>query len=189
MKHILALFLFSISLSACGGLSKGDGNSGGKPFQSKTLFTHSLRQKIEETADIKKVQFYTTRAIKMKRASSSEELEVTTDGKVVLKEGDRKEKVELERNLPGVCIAAYEDRLQISFSEGTYLIFRKDFSGTYSLLVERDIRGIAKIQYGTETYELQAGSDEAKLAIDKQFKNEDENDERNESGRRIGGGL
>ncbi|MEN0051867.1 MAG: hypothetical protein AAF806_32680, partial [Bacteroidota bacterium] len=129
MKHILALFILSISLSACGGLSK-DGESGSKkPFQSKTLFTHALRQKIEENADIKKVQFYTTRAIKMKRASSSEALEVTTDGKVVLKEGDRQEKVELERNLPGVCVAAYEDRLQISFSEGTHLIFRKDFGG------------------------------------------------------------
>jgi len=176
-----------ILLQACGGV-KDASETSKKPFQSKTLFTHQLRQQIEATADIKKVQFYTTRKIKMKRVSTSEGLEVTKDGKVVVKEGDREEMIELEKDLPGVCVAAFEDRLQISFSEGTHLIFRKDFVGTYSLLVDRDIRGVAKVQYGTETYELMAGGDEAKLSIDKAFKNEDEEDEREESGRRIGNG-
>jgi len=185
MKNIVALFSIIILLSACGGLNNA--SSGKKPFQGKTLFTQELRNTIEENADLKKVQFYTTRRIKMKRVASSEGLEVTSDGKVVVKEGDRAETIELERDLPGICVAAFEDRLQISFSEGSHLIFRKDFVGTYSLLVERDMSGKARIQYGTETYELLPGSDEAKLAIDKQFKKEDENDERAEQGRRIGG--
>lgn len=187
MKNIVTLLTFMILLQACGGV-KSTSESSKKPFQSKTLFTHQLRQQIEANADIKKVQFYTTRKIKMKRVSTSEGLEVTKEGKVVVKEGDREELIELEKDLPGVCVAAFEDRLQISFSEGTFLIFRKDFVGTYSLLVDRDIRGVAKIQYGTETYQLMAGGDEAKLSIDKTFKNEDEEDEKAESGRRIGGG-
>lgn len=184
MKNIWVVLIFSMLLSTCRVVSV-DGDK--SPFQGKTLFTHDLRKKIEGTADIKKVQFYTTRAIKMKRASSSEALEVTKEGKVVVKEGDREEKIELDRNLPGICIAAYEDRLQISFSEGSHLVFRKDFGGTYSLMAEPNMRGVFTVTYGTETYELLPGSNEAKLAIDKQFKKEDENDEREENGRRIGG--
>ncbi|MEM1324961.1 MAG: hypothetical protein AAGI23_03355 [Bacteroidota bacterium] len=182
MRHFWILLTASILLTSC-----IFGKKEKSPFQGKTLFTHDLRKKIEDAADIRDVQFYTTRAIKMRRVSSSEELEVTSDGKVVLKEGDKEEKIELDRNLPGVCIGVYEDRLQISFSEGSHLVFRKDFSGTYSLLVEPDMTGKFRITYGTETYELLPGSNEAKLAIDKQFKNEDENDEREENGRRIGG--
>lgn len=182
MKKILALLVIT-SLMSCGLLKKNQ-----KPFQGKTTFTHEIRKQIEDFADITKVQFYTTRTIKMKRISSSKDLEVTDDGKVVVKQGEKAESVTLERDLPGVCISAFEDRLQISFSDGTYLVFRRDFIGTYSLLVERDLSGKAKIQYGTETYELAPGSDEAKLAIDKQFKREDNKDQRNEQGRRIGGG-
>lgn len=185
MKKILALFGMALFMASCSVLSGG--KAGGTAFQGKTLLTHELRQQIEEFSDVKKVQFYTTRRIKMTRVSSSEGIEVTNDGKVVVKEGDREEVITLERELPGVCVAAYEDRLHISFSEGSYVVFRRDFVGTYSLLVERDFRGMARLQYGTETYELAPGSDEAKLAIQKDFKKEDEEEERNESGRRIGG--
>ena len=187
MKKIVVLLGISLFMASCGALSGGK-SGGGSAFQGKTLFTHELRQQIESFSDIKKVQFYTTRRIKMTRVSSSDGIEVTEDGKVVVKESAREEVITLERELPGVCVAAYEDRLHISFSEGSYVVFRRDFVGTYSLLVERDFRGVARLQYGTETYELAPGSDEAKLAIQKDFKNEDEDEERNESGRRIGSG-
>lgn len=185
MKKIIAFLSLVLFLLSCSGLKQ----DGGKPFQGKTLFTHEFRQKIEEFGDIKNVQFYTTRRIKMKRISTSKDLEITTDGKVVEKVGDREEEIILERDLPGVCVEAFEDRLKISFSEGSFLIFKKDFVGTYSLQVNRDMGGNASVQYGTETYKLAPGGDEAKLAIDKQFKKDDKEDERNESGRRIGGGL
>ena len=185
MKKILVCLITIITTVGCGSLKDSTSN----PFQGKTLLTHDLRKQIEDFADIKKVQFYTTRRIKMERVTSSKDLEVTDDGKVVLKEGDREETIVLDRDLPGVCVSAFEDRLQISFSEGSYLIFRRDFVGTYSLLVERDMRGVARVQYGTETYEISPGGDEAKLAIDKQFKREDEDADRDESGRRVGSGF
>lgn len=185
MKKIIAFFAIAFLFASCGSLNK----NAKSPFQGKTLFTHEMRQRIEEFGDIKKVQFYTTRRIKMTRVSTSEGIEITSDGKVVEKVGDREEEIVLERELPGICVEAFEDRMKISFSEGTFLIFKRDFVGTYSLVVERDVSGTSKVQYGTEMYKLAAGSDEAKLSINKQYKKDDKEEEREESGRTIGGGL
>lgn len=185
MKKYLVLFGVILMCISCGSTSKTTTTQ--RASNGKTLFTHDLRRQIEEFGDIKKVQFYTTRRVKMRRLTSTDGVEIAKDGTVVVKEGDYEESITLERDLPGVCVSALEDRLEISFNDGSYLIFRKDFMGTYSLQVERDMRGVARVQYGTESYQLQPGSDEAKLAIAKQFKKEDEGDERVESGRKIGG--
>ncbi len=186
MKKYLVLFIVALICFSCDTTSKSK-STNQKASNGKTMFTHDLRRQIEEFGDIKKVQFFTTRRIKMRRITSTDGVEIATDGTIVVKEGDYEESITLEKDLPGVCVSALEDRLHISFSDGSYLIFRKDFMGTYSLLVERDMRGVARVQYGTESYQLQPGSDEAKLAIAKTFKKEDEGDERVESGRKIGG--
>lgn len=185
MKNVLALlFVVSFFLS-CGSSKKT--TSSGLLGNSKTLFTHDIRQKIEENANLKDVQFYITRKVVMKREQSKNELEVTADGKVVIKEGDIAEKVVLEKELPGVLVEVFDDRLHVSFNEGSFLVFKRDFGGTYSLTADWDFRGYGRIQYGTETYKIDPEGREAKLAIDKQYKKEDNQDNKQEQGRRVSG--
>jgi len=187
MKNVVVLLFITILLAACGASSKT--KTSGILGNSKTLFTHEIRQRIERDADLRDVQFYITRKITMKREQSNEELEVTSDGKVVIKEGDFQEKIVLEKDLPGVATEIFDDRIHVSFNEGSFLVFKRDFGGTYSLTADWDFRGYGRIQYGTETYQIDPDGREAKLAIDKQFKKEDKEDDKQEQGRRVSGGF
>ncbi len=187
MKKVLVALFITTLLAACGASTKT--KSSGILGNSKTLFTQDIRKLIEESADLRDVQFYITRKITMKREQSKEELEVTAEGKVVIKEGDIEEKIVLEKELPGVVTEIYDDRLHVSFREGSFLVFKRDFGGTYSLQADWDFRGYGRIQYGTETYQIDPDGREAKLAIDKQFKKENQEDDKQEQGRRVSGGF
>ena len=129
MKKYLVLFIVALICFSCDTATKSK-STNQKASNGKTMFTHDLRRQIEDFGDIKKVQFFTTRRVKMRRITSTDGVEIATDGTVVVKEGDYEESITLEKDLPGVCVSALEDRLHISFSDGSYLIFRKDFMGT-----------------------------------------------------------
>ncbi len=106
----------------------------------KVEFTRTLRKQIEAKGlDLKKIQYYNSKPIMLKRDLSSAETKVTS-GEGITEKGQSIEIIEIKKNTPGVCDKIFDDRMHIKFEIGNdrYLIFEEHlYTGFYQMKADK----------------------------------------------------
>jgi len=158
MNKYFWLLVIALSLSSCA--------------SRLVYFTEPLRQREAWTeADLRKIQFYTSRDIVLSRSLGKEET-VIESGRVILQEGRRIERVVIPARTPGVLVMMPgEKRLGISFeAEGreAFLMFgpQANNGDRYSLLAQEWTRDSGKVNYQGRTYRAEPASAYASLLVD-----------------------
>ncbi len=120
--------------------------------------------------DLKKVQFYVSEDIVLRRSLSKGE-SVISEGKIRLEEGRQIEEIIIESGTPGVLVfIPKKDRMAISFEKGSerYLIFGSNpkMGDNYALLAKNWDRTKGKVTYNGKEYTVTSKSAFASLMID-----------------------
>ncbi len=142
MNNFVLIIICSLSLAACKNL---------------VPYTDALRQNHNwSDAQIKKIQFYTSREIVLQRQLSQDET-VIQGGKIKIKDGRKIEEIIIQRGTPGIAIAVpSKDRIEVSFEkdDNHYLRFGiNPNAGTkFTLLATDWNNGIGKVNYSGKTY-------------------------------------
>ncbi len=120
--------------------------------------------------DLKRIQFYLSEDIRLKRIASSGDTEIK-NGKVKVTKDRMIDEVVIERGTPGVVIfSPKRDKLAISFDpddDSKYLIFGPNpkLGGQYVLLASSWKKHRGVVTYGGERYRL-IGSPYTKILLD-----------------------
>lgn len=108
----------SAALVAAGLLAFLSGCASYLPFSQELRDEHKL-----EAKDLKNLQFYTSHTITLRREAERGGREVTSGHKLLLIAGKQIEEVVIEKHTPGIVLAASANSLEVSFDEGTSLVF------------------------------------------------------------------
>lgn len=105
----------------------------------KVTFTRDLRSQIEaQGLNPKKIQYYNSQAIVLKRVLSTSETKVAS-GEVRLENGMNVEQIEIKKNTPGILDSVSGDLMYIRFEQGAnrYLVFKDNAYGEYELKADK----------------------------------------------------
>lgn len=137
-----------------------------------TYFTkdlHDQQQWSEE--DLKRVQFYTSSEIILTRLLTAGETMIS-GGKIIVKNGERYEKVVIPTGTPGVMIMMpAEDRMAISFetkNNESFLMFgpNPEYNNRFALLAQDWEKDQGQVHYGDKLYTVDAAYAYACLMVD-----------------------
>ncbi len=121
--------------------------------------------------DLKRIQFYVSKDIRLWRDISTTDESYIEEGKVRLVNGRNVEEVVIKKGTPGVLLfAPKENRFAIGFDdkEDNFLMFgpNKRSNGKYKLLAKEWGRSTGKITYNGQTYNVSSDDAYAGLMID-----------------------
>ena len=105
----------------------------------KVTFTEPVRTQIEaNNLDLKKVQYYNSKAIILKRVIATNEQKVTS-GQVRMENGVMIEEIQIKKNTPGVIDEIEPGKIRIRFEqgEGRTLLFEPNIYGQYELKADK----------------------------------------------------
>ena len=146
---------------------------------SLSPYTQKLNDRYEwKESDLKKVQFYLSEDIVLRRKAESGKAEIT-QGEIKIIDGTRYEIVKFLKNTPGILLfMPKENRMAISFEEGSianYLMFgpNPNFNNRYVLLASDWNKHYGEVTYQGKKWETSSASAYAGLVIN--LKNIDQN--------------
>ena len=158
LKIPVFLLLLTISFSSCG--------------PNLRPFTRSLYQERNwSDGELKRVQFYLSDNIVMRRQASGSSFEVTS-GEIKIVDGRKVEEIVIPRGTPGILMfRPKQSRFAISFEEGNderYLIFGPNpkAGGKFVLLASEWNRRQGKVSYDGRKWDVDASSAYAALMVD-----------------------
>ena len=158
LAHIGWLILALFTLNACGPRLT--------PFTQRFYESYNF-----DESDLKKIQFYVSEDIVLRRALDGGNVEIS-EGKVRVVDGRKVDEIVIPRGTPGVLLfIPKEDRFAVSFEErGTdkYLMFgpNKKLNNQYAMLATDWDRRSGTVNYGGKKYHTSGGSGLARLMID-----------------------
>ena len=181
MSHAKSLFLFTtltITLfSAC------------SPVY--TYFTKDLyEQEKWSEDDLKRIQFYTSRDIVLTRQIGAGETSIA-GGKIIVKDGQRYEKVVIPNGTPGVLVMMpREDRMAISFEDKdneAFLMFgpNPEYSNRFALLAQDWEMEQGQVHYKDKVYIVDAQYAYACLMVDLRKEGQNQYETKSVKGRTI----
>jgi hypothetical protein len=121
--------------------------------------------------DLKKIQFYASQDIVLKRELSGEASEIIS-GKIKIENGREIEEVVIRKGTPGAFLfSPKNNRFAISFEEGgdsRYLMFGPNpkFNDRYSLLASEWKKKSGKVTYDGKKWRVATGDASAALLVD-----------------------
>lgn len=156
-----------------------------------TPFTQELYDKHRWTdSELKKIQFYLSEDVLLKRQMSSGESHIT-GGKIRIEDGRRIEEIRIPSGTPGVLLfKPKEKRFAVSFEsndDDLYLMFGPNpkLKNRYALLAKEWDDEQGKIHYNGNLYDVDAKSALAALMVDMKKTGTTEYDSRKAEGRRV----
>lgn len=157
MKYLVALFFFGSLLTACSPRLT--------PFTERVYDDFGWSE-----ADLRKIQFYVSRDIELKRQLSAGSSEIVS-GKIRIENGREVEVVTIQRGTPGVFVfSPKSDRFAISFEGGDdqYLMFGPNprSSGRFQLRAAEWDRDSGRVTYGGRRYWVDNSAAYAALLVD-----------------------
>jgi hypothetical protein len=105
----------------------------------KVTFTEPLRTQIESNGlDLKKVQYYNSKTIVLKRVMATNEPKVTS-GQVRMENGMMIEEIQIKKNTPGVIDSIGPGKVRIRFEQGAgrTLLFEPNIYGQYEMKADK----------------------------------------------------
>lgn len=105
----------------------------------KVTFTEPVRSQIEtNNLDLKKVQYYNSKTIVLKRVMSTNEPRVTS-GKVSMENGVMIEEIQIKKNTPGIIDSLGKGEIRVRFEQGQgrTLLFAPNIYGHYELKADK----------------------------------------------------
>lgn len=123
-----------------------------------------------EEGDLKKIQFYLSRDIRLKRNIEGGSAEVI-EGKIIVENGRQVEQVVIPKGTPGVFIfSPKKDRFAVSFedSDDRYLVFGPNpkYSDRYVLLASEWNRNNGEVSYAGKKWQVSTEEAYAALLVD-----------------------
>lgn len=121
------------------------------------VFTDDIRRNfINQGIDIKKVQFYNSKKIVLRKDLNSEGLQVTS-GLLMQEKEQASEKIYILKNTPGVCDSINEYYIYISFEKGKNFCFTRNYDDKinqkFKLKTLNKDKNL-KIEYNNKKYEI-----------------------------------
>ncbi|MCU0345536.1 MAG: hypothetical protein MUC59_01250 [Saprospiraceae bacterium] len=175
-QHLVLLAMFSMVLfSACNKLS---------------YFTEDLNERYRWTEDeLKKIQFYVSQDIVMKREVSGGDREVVS-GKIKIEDGRQIEEVVIRKGTPGAYLfSPKENRFAIGFEESNdrYLVFGPSpkYSDRFVLMASDWDRRSGDVSYDNKTWRVSSDNAYAALLVDLRKMNKVDKDTRVAKGRKV----
>jgi hypothetical protein len=154
LRYLLPLFGVIFLLSSC----------------SKDIyFTQEIRKNLRKHhVDLRKVQFYNSKKIVLKRDLTYEETKVAR-GTIKLENGHYVEEIIIPKLTPGVVEDSSRNNLQVAFEEGKNrgLSFVLNDKKKYQISAQVWSKGFGKIAYDTLVYFIEPSSDKAMLKVKK----------------------
>lgn len=157
LKNILPLFVIGLFLASCS--------------PRLTPFTQRLYEESNWTkAELKRIQFYLSEDIKLKRSLSGGSSEII-NGKIKIEDGREIEEVVIPKMTPGVFVfSPKEKRFAISFedSDARFLMFGPNpKAGNRYVLLASEWKGrTGKVKYDDKTWRVDANDAIANLLVD-----------------------
>lgn len=158
LKIPVAMLFLLLTVSSCG--------------PNLRPFTRSLYQERNWTEnELKRVQFYLSENIVMRRQVSGSTFEVTS-GEIKIVDGRKVEEIVVPRGTPGILLfRPKESRFAVSFEEGNdnrYLVFGPNpkAGGRFVLLASEWNRRQGKVTYDGRKWDVDAGSAYSSLMVD-----------------------
>ena len=130
----------------------------------KIPFTQVVRDKYKlSDEDLKRIQFYVSDAIVLRRGEELGREKGTDNGTLVIKSGKNLEQIVFKRNTACVINSVVDNtKFSVSFEDGAnkFLVFgsEADPNGYYSLKALDWNSGKGKVTYGDQTYYSNSGS-------------------------------
>lgn len=122
---------------------------------SHIAFTQELREEYNLTDDeLKNLQFYTSDKIVLERELISADREVSSSHILVTKQGKQIDQVIIKKGTPGITISSTPSTLDISFEEGSFLLFScgLDQKGEYEIYVTNRRMGNGELTFEDQVY-------------------------------------
>ncbi|MBI1225825.1 MAG: hypothetical protein GC192_11360 [Bacteroidetes bacterium] len=157
-----------------------------------SYFTDDLNDRYRWTDDeLKKIQFYVSQDIVMKREISGGDREVVS-GKIKIEDGRQIEEVVIKKGTPGAFLFSPKvDRFAIGFEESNerYLIFGPSpkYSDRFVLLASNWDRRNGEVTYDNKTWKVSSDNAYAALLVDLRKINKVDVNSRVAKGRKVGG--
>jgi len=157
-----------------------------------TYFTEDLNERYRWTdAELKKIQFYTSQDIVLKREISGGDREVVS-GKIKIEDGRKIEEVVVRKGTPGAFLfSPKENRFAIGFEESNerYLIFgpTPKYSDRFVLMASDWDRRSGSVTYDNKTWKVSSDNAYAALLVDLRKINKVDVNSRVAKGRKVGG--
>jgi len=157
-----------------------------------TYFTDDLNDRYRWSEDeLKKIQFYVSQDIVLKREISGGDREVVS-GKIKIEDGRQIEEVVIRKGTPGAYIFSPKaDRFAIGFEESNerYLIFGPSpkYSDRFVLLASDWDRRTGEVTYDNKTWKVSSDNAYAALLVDLRKMNKVDVNSRVAKGRKVGG--
>ena len=157
----------------------------------KIPFSQAIRDKYKlSDDDLKKIQFYLSDAIVLKRGEDLGREKGTDNGALVIKSGKNIEQIVFKRNTSCVTDQVVDKtKLAVSFEDGgnKFLVFGSegDADGYYSLKALNWTGGKGEIKYGEPTYYSNSGSQKTFLMFKMQSLRKINVDEKVVKGKRV----
>ena len=154
-------------------------------------FTQRLYEDNEwSKAELKRIQFYLSNDVKLKRALTGGSSEIT-QGKSRMEQGQQIEEIVIPKGTPGVFVfSPKSNRFAVSFDEddSKYLMFGANpkASNRYTLLASEWKRRQGKVSYDGKQWRVDAENAMATLLVDLKKVKKVSVDSRVAKGRRIG---
>jgi len=139
----------------------------------KIYFTKELKNRIEQSGqDIQGVQFYNSSDIVLRLNEPDSELEVKS-GTIYIKEQQNIQEIIIKQDTRGLCIAAYDDQMNIAFEKGEnrFLPFREEdctrSSTKWKFYTKKSDKGFGQLRYDNANYYATPESEIARLLVKK----------------------
>ncbi|NQY08285.1 MAG: hypothetical protein HRT71_02050 [Flavobacteriales bacterium] len=167
----------------------------------KSEFTSQLRTTVESKGiNLKKIQYYTSETIELKRVMTSNETKAM-EGDIVIEEGQKVEMVIIEKGTMGICESMDDNSLVIRFEPGAghVLKFRsRGGLGYYEMFTEDPKKKVdsnannlywtnnyGKVQYGGKEFIVTSTFGRPKLMIKKKDSKKTQIKKRKASGMKV----
>jgi hypothetical protein len=157
-----------------------------------SYFTDELNDRYRWTeAELKKIQFYVSQDIVLKREVTGGDREVVS-GRIKIEDGRKIEEVVVKKGTPGAYLfSPKEDRFAIGFEESNdrYLIFGPSpkYSDRFVLLASDWDRRSGEVTYDNKTWRVSSDNAYAALLVDLRKINKVDVNSRVAKGRKVGG--
>lgn len=177
MKKIalfFVLFIFSLFIFSCSGNKKlpVEGEKEEAEKETKIPLTRALIKDYDiSTKELNALQYFMGTTLILKKDLKFKSSDVKKGGKLLLKDSDTENEIEILENTMGECLKIESNKtLQIGFKEGSndYILFGPgpDEDGTYQILIEgTQTENGPLYKYGKGTYIISEGA-EAQLLVD-----------------------
>lgn len=156
-----------------------------------SYFTEDLNERYRWTEDeLKKIQFYVSQDIVMKREISGGDREIVS-GKIKIEDGRQIEEVVIRKGTPGAYLfSPKEERFAIGFEESNerYLIFGPSpkYSDRFVLMASDWDRRSGSVTYDNKTWRVSSDNAYAALLVDLRKINKVDVNSRVAKGRKVG---